>query len=111
VLERELIRKQIEIEALKRETDAASKQRLRRLEEEVARKKEEERALLAEWEREKKELEGTKGAQKELEAARRDAELAQRRGDFAKAGELVHAVIPELERRANAGKGDGGGGE
>ena len=35
---------------------------------------------------------------------RSEAELAQRRGDFAKAGELVHAVIPELERRANAGK-------
>ena len=37
-----------------------------------------------------------------------DAELAQRRGDFAKAGELVHAVIPDLERRANAGKGGSG---
>lgn len=76
----------------------------------VARKKEEERALLAEWAKEKAELEGTKQAQKELETARREAELAQRRGDFAKAGELVHAVIPGLERRANAGKAVAGGG-
>ena len=108
VLERELVRKQIEIEALKRETDAASKQRRRRLEEEVGRKKGEERALLEEWQREKEELEAAKTAQKELETARREAELAQRRGDFAKAGELMHAVIPELERRANKGKAESG---
>lgn len=109
MLERELIRKQIEIEALKRETDQASKLRLRKLEEEVAAKKEEEKKLMAEWQLEKEELAKTKNAQKELETARREAELAQRRGDFAKAGELMHAIIPDLERRASAVAGGGEG--
>ncbi|TFJ80451.1 hypothetical protein NSK_008192 [Nannochloropsis salina CCMP1776] len=110
VMERELIRKQIEIEALKRETDAASKARLMKLEEEVRAKKEEEKLLLEEWQEEKTLLEATKAAQKELEAARRDVEMAQRAGDYARVGELLHAIIPELEAKAGqAGGGRGGG--
>jgi ATP-dependent Clp protease ATP-binding subunit ClpB len=111
-------------QALKRETDPASKSRLKKLQEEVseeksllvrktrftsvvllclrvcvmmrqvAAKRKEEERLMEEWQREKEELNKAKEAQKELEAARRQAETAQRLGDWAKAGELVHAVIP-----------------
>jgi len=44
-----------------------------------------------------------------LETARREAELAQRRGDFARAGELMHAIIPGLEQKAGQGAKEGGG--
>lgn len=97
-LDRAIILKKIEIEALKKEDDAASKKRLAHLEEEIESAQKEHDKLTAIWNKEKERLEGLKDSKKKLEEARRELETAQRRGDFARAGELMHSVIPNLER-------------
>jgi ATP-dependent Clp protease ATP-binding subunit ClpA len=98
-IERELIRKRIEIEALRKESDWHSKQRLRSLEKEVEKKSKIEKELLEKWNSEKNILQQMKDAQQELDMARREAEVAQTKGDFARAGELVYSLIPELEAK------------
>jgi len=102
ILERKLIRKQMEVEALKRETDSKSKARLKILETSIAKLKKEERILLEKWEEEKKLLTSAKDIKKQLEDARLEVTTAQRRGDYARAGELMYSVIPDLEERLNA---------
>ena len=98
-LDRRIMQLQIEREALKKETDQASKDRLDKLEKELAETEEKSAAMTRNWQAEKEKLASASKIKEELEAARRDLELAQRKGDFAKAGELTYARIPELEKK------------
>lgn len=100
-LDRRIIQLKIEREALKKEKDAASKDRLVELEDELAGLEASSRELTARWQAEKDKLKGEKDLKEQLEEARHQLEVAQRSGNYAKAGELQHAIIPDLERRIN----------
>jgi len=101
-LDRRLIQLKIEREALKKETDAASRERLEKLEHELAQLGEESAGLTAKWQAEKAQLAGTQKVKEQLEQARNDVEVAQRRGDLARASELLYGRIPELEKQLAA---------
>jgi len=92
---------QLEIEeaALKKENDEASKKRLAELQKELAEAKSEADTLRLQWENEKRSVSDVQSLREELEQARHDMEVAQREGDFDKAGELRFSTIPELEKR------------
>jgi ATP-dependent Clp protease ATP-binding subunit ClpB len=107
-IDRDLMRLKIEREALKKEDDPASRDRLGRLEKELAELEERSREMTARWEGEKSKVVESQKLKEQLDKARTDVELAQRAGDFAKAGELMYGVIPQLERQI-ATAGDGGG--
>ncbi|NMD08528.1 MAG: AAA domain-containing protein, partial [Phyllobacteriaceae bacterium] len=98
-LDRRVMQLQIEREALKKETDSASKDRLEKLEKELAETEEKSAVLTRNWQAEKDKLASASKVKEELEAARHELELAQRKGDFARAGELTYARIPELEKK------------
>ncbi|MEM7430165.1 MAG: ATP-dependent chaperone ClpB, partial [Pseudomonadota bacterium] len=97
-LDRRIVQLKIEREALKKETDKASKERLERLEKELADLEDESAAITQRWQAEKEKLAGARNIKEELDQARFDLESAQRQGDLAKAGELAYGVIPELEK-------------
>ena len=88
----------IEREALKRETDAASKDRLANLETELSTLEEQSATLTARWQAEKEKLAGATRIKEQLDAARIEVEQAQRSGNFARAGELTYGTVPGLER-------------
>jgi len=96
---RRIMQLEIEREALRKETDKASIERLARLEQEVANLKEQQTALQARWQREKEAIKGTSELKQQLEDSRRALEDAERVGDYGKASELKYAVIPSLEKR------------
>jgi ATP-dependent Clp protease ATP-binding subunit ClpB len=98
-LDRRIMQLQIEREALKKESDAASKDRLVKLEKELAETEEKSAVMTRVWQAEKEKLASASKVKEELEEARRELEIAQRKGDFARAGELTYAKIPELEKR------------
>ena len=98
-LDRRIIQLKIEREALKKETDKASKDRLENLERELADLEQESATLSAKWHKEKKSVQDVQSLKERLDKARADAEIAQRRGDFARAGELTYGVIRGLESR------------
>ena len=98
-LDRQILQMQIEAEALKREDDAASKDRLEKLEKDLAEVQERSAAMTAKWQAERDKLEAGRNLQEQLEEARASLEQAKREGNFAKAGELQYGRIPELEKR------------
>ncbi|MCX7375725.1 MAG: ATP-dependent chaperone ClpB [Alphaproteobacteria bacterium] len=106
-LDRRLMQLKIEREALKRETDAASRDRLGKLEQELAGLQEKSDAMSAVWKAEKEKLAGGQKLKERLEAARSEEEVAQRRGDLARASQLRYGEIPELEKLISANQ-DGG---
>ena len=108
-LDRRVMQLQIEREALKKETDSASKDRLARLEKELADTEEKSAVMTRNWQAEKEKLASASKLKEELETARRDLEIAQRKGDFAKAGELTYGKIPELEKKLAAAEAQGSG--
>ncbi|MGH7123466.1 MAG: AAA family ATPase, partial [Stellaceae bacterium] len=101
-LDRRIIQLKIEREALKKESDKASKDRLEKLEAELAGLEEESAALTARWNEEKKSLQSAQKLKEEIDRARQELEIAQRRGNLARAGELAYGVIPDLERKLKA---------
>jgi ATP-dependent Clp protease ATP-binding subunit ClpB len=101
-IDRKLIQLKIEREALKKESDAASLDRLKKLDAEIAELSKESDALSATWQQEKTKLQGAQKIKEKLETARHELEQAQRNGDLAKAGELAYGVIPELEKNLKA---------
>lgn len=105
-LDRTLIKYKIEREALKKETDEASAERLKKLEEQIATMQKESDALNAKWEAEKARLAGSSQLTERLEQARLELEQAQRKGDLARAGELAYGIIPELEKQIEASGSD-----
>ena len=98
-LDRRIMQLKIEREALKKENDAASRDRLVNLEKELGGLEDESGVLTARWLEEKKSVSDVQGLKEKLDAARQEVEIAQRRGDFARAGELTYGVIPGLERQ------------
>jgi ATP-dependent Clp protease ATP-binding subunit ClpB len=106
-LDRRLIQLKIEREALRKEEDAASKERLQRLEREIAELEEKSNAMTAEWQAEKARVAETQALKERLDRARAEAEMAQRQGDLARASELRYGVIPELEKRIAAAGSEG----
>ncbi|MBM3617547.1 MAG: ATP-dependent chaperone ClpB [Alphaproteobacteria bacterium] len=98
-LDRKIIQLKIEREALKREPDKASQERLHALEGELSGLEEKSRAFTRQWQAEKNRLTGAQKIKEELDAARQELEVAQRNGDLARAGELAYGVIPDLEKR------------
>ena len=98
-LDRRIMQLKIEREALRKEPDDASKQRLDRLEQELSGLEEDAQSLSQKWLAEKERLQGSQKLKEELDQARSALEIAQRTGDLAKAGELAYGVIPGLERK------------
>jgi ATP-dependent Clp protease ATP-binding subunit ClpB len=101
-IDRRIIQLKIEREALKKETDPASRERLEKLEQELAEAEQRSAELTAQWRAEKDKLAGAKKLKEQLDQARVELEQAQRKGDWARAGELTYGVIPELERKLKA---------
>ncbi|HKJ52349.1 MAG TPA: ATP-dependent chaperone ClpB [Gammaproteobacteria bacterium] len=101
-LERRLIQLKIEREALKKESDSASKKRLAALEDEIDKLEREYSDLEEVWKSEKAALQGSTHIKEELERARLDLETAQRAGDLARMSELQYGRIPELEKQLAA---------
>ncbi len=98
-IDRRIMQLQIEREALKKEADTASKDRLQKLEKELAEQEEKSAIITRNWQAEKEKLAAASKIKEELEKARLHLDQAQQRGDFAKAGELAYATIPELEKK------------
>ncbi len=97
--DRRIIQLKIEQEALKKETDSASKERLEKLSGELAGLEEKSASLTARWHAEKDKLGAEQKLKEQLEAARNELTQVQRRGEYQRAGELAYGVIPGLERR------------
>ncbi|MGC4250932.1 MAG: ATP-dependent chaperone ClpB [Sphingobium sp.] len=98
-LDRRIIQLKIEREALKKETDKASADRLAALEEDLANLEQQSAELTQRWQAEKDKIAGESRLKEQLDAARLELEQAQRGGDLAKAGELAYGRIPDLERK------------
>jgi ATP-dependent Clp protease ATP-binding subunit ClpB len=109
ILDRRIIQLKIEREALGKETDAASKDRLGRLNFDLAQLEQESAELTQRWHAEKEKIQAEAKLKEELEAARLELEQAQRRGDLGRAGELSYGVIPELERQIEEASGASSG--
>jgi len=106
-LDRDLMRLKIEREALRKETDGASKDRLLKLEKELSELEERSAEMTSRWEAEKSLVVESQKLKEQLDHARTEFDLAQNRGDLAKASELRFGVIPQLEKKlAEAGDGD-----
>jgi ATP-dependent Clp protease ATP-binding subunit ClpB len=112
VIERQIMQHEMERQALKKEKDPASKERLKKLEKELAELKEKSTALKAEWQKEKALIDEERKWKEQLDALRTELERAQRRGELAKASEIQYGRIPELEKklagRTVAGVADAG---
>ncbi len=106
-LDRRIVQLKIEREALKRETDAASRDRLEKLEAELAGLEAKSADLTRQWKSEKESIQGGQRIKEQLDQARAEFETAQRKGDLARASELKYATIPELEKRLAASSGGG----
>ena len=98
-LDRRIIQLKIEREALRKESDKGSQDRLEKLEEELVELEEKSGSLTAQWQAEKDKLSGQQKLKEELDAARLALEHAQRDGDLAKAGEYAYGLIPDLEKK------------
>ena len=101
-VQRRVMQLEIEREALRKETDKASVDRLHKLEKELADLKEEQRTLTAHWNEEKDTIQKSAELKEELDGLRRDVEAAQRHGDYAVASELQYGRIPKLEAQIQA---------
>ena len=104
-LDRRIIQLKIEREALKRETDVASKDRLGGLEGELANLEQQSAELTTRWQAEKDKISAEAKLKEQLDAARLELEQAQRAGDLAKAGELSYGRIPDLQRKLDEAAG------
>lgn len=98
-LDRKIIQMKIEREALKQEKDDASRDRLEKLEDDLKELEAESAELTAQWQEEKEKMNTGQKLTEELDNARIALEQAQREGDWTRAGELAHSIIPVLEKR------------
>ncbi|MFN3701204.1 MAG: ATP-dependent chaperone ClpB [Alphaproteobacteria bacterium] len=98
-LDRRIIQLKIEREALKKETDQASKDRLEKLEAELVELESKSADLTAQWRAEKDSVNAAQKSVEELDRARIELEQAEREGNWAKASEIKYGKIPELEKR------------
>ncbi|AOX19855.1 ATP-dependent chaperone ClpB [Kozakia baliensis] len=100
-LDRRIIQLKIEREAIRKEDDTASKERLERLEAELADLQEQSDSMSAAWHAEKDRVNSVQKLKEQLDQARSDVDVAQRKGDLGKASELMYATIPNLEKQIN----------
>jgi len=98
-LDRRIIQLKIEREAIRKEDDTASRDRLVKLEAELADLEEQSDAMSAAWHAEKDRVNAVQKLKEQLDQARSDVEIAQRRGDLGRASELMYGVIPDLEQK------------
>ncbi|HUC72713.1 MAG TPA: ATP-dependent chaperone ClpB [Stellaceae bacterium] len=98
-LDRRIVQLKIEREALRKENDPASRDRLEKLVKELEEIEQRSAELTAQWRAEKEKLAGAQKLKERLDQARAELEATQRRGDWSRAGELTYGVIPELERK------------
>ncbi len=98
-LDRQILQVEIERTSLAKEKDAASKERLKKLDAELANLKDKSKALTAQWQNEKAGVNAVSVVQSQLEQARLELEQARRRGDLDKAAEIQYGKIPELEKK------------
>ncbi|NDC56900.1 MAG: AAA family ATPase, partial [Alphaproteobacteria bacterium] len=98
-LDRRIIQLKIEQAALQKESDAASQDRLQKLEKELAELQQQAAALTARWQAEKDQIHSAQKLKEQIDAARAALEQAQRKGDFTRAGELTYGIIPDLEKK------------
>jgi ATP-dependent Clp protease ATP-binding subunit ClpB len=101
-IDREIVRLKIEQEALKKESDPGSKDRLKRLEGELKDLEKRSADLTSRWKAEKEKLSDAQKIKTELDQLRAELANAQRKGEFQRAGELAYGRIPELEKKLNA---------
>ena len=108
-LDRQILQLQIEGEALKKEDDAASRDRLEKLQTELANLQERSAEMTAKWQTERDTMEAGRELKEKLEQARAELEQVKREGNLARAGELSYGIIPKLETaltEAEAREGD-----
>jgi len=98
-LDRQILQMQIEAEALKKEDDKASKDRLGKLEKELSDLQQRSAEMTAQWQAERDKLESGRELKEQLDRARIELENAKRGGDLARAGELSYGIIPGLEKQ------------
>jgi ATP-dependent Clp protease ATP-binding subunit ClpB len=98
-IDREIVRLKIEQEALKKETDPGSKDRLQRLEVELKNLEKQSADITSRWKSEKEKLSDAQKIKTELDGLRAELANAQRRGEYQRAGELAYGRIPELEKK------------
>ncbi|MFK7744276.1 MAG: ATP-dependent chaperone ClpB [Roseobacter sp.] len=104
-LDRQIMQLQIEAEALKKEDDAGSKDRLATLEKELSDLMDESAQMTARWQSERDKLAGARDIKEQLDQARAELEIAKRESNLAKAGELSYGVIPQLEKQLEDAEG------
>ena len=97
-LDRDILQKQIEAEALRKEDDQASKDRLDKLERELADLQERADEMTAKWQAERDKLDSARTLKERLDRARAELDIAKREGNLARAGELSYGIIPQLEK-------------
>jgi ATP-dependent Clp protease ATP-binding subunit ClpB len=97
-LDREILQKQIEAEALKKEDDRASKDRLEKLEKELGDLQQQSAEMTAKWQAERDKLESARTLKERLDRARAELDQVKREGNLARAGELSYGIIPQLEK-------------
>jgi ATP-dependent Clp protease ATP-binding subunit ClpB len=102
LVDREIVRLKIEQEALKREDDPGSKERLKRLEQELAALEKQSADITSRWRSEKEKLSDAQKLKTALDQARTELADAQRRAEYQRAGELAYGRIPELEKKLAA---------
>ena len=101
-IDREIMRLKIEQQALRKESDPGSKDRLQRLEAELGELEKQSADITSRWKSEKEKLGSATELKKKLEDARNELAIAQRKGDYQRAGELAYGSIPELEKKLKA---------
>jgi ATP-dependent Clp protease ATP-binding subunit ClpB len=104
-LDRQILQMQIEAEALKKEDDAASKDRLEKLEKQLSELQERSATMTARWQAERDKLEGSRHLKEQLDKARAELDQAKREGNLARAGELSYGIIPGLEKKLAESEG------
>lgn len=104
-LDRRIMQLKIEREALKKEKDAASQDRLGKLEKELSDIESQSNVLTAAWTAEKEKLAGSQKIKETLDQARNELEIAQREGNLTRAGELMYSIIPDLETKLKTTEG------
>ena len=105
-VERRIMRLEIEREALRKETDDASRERLLRLDKDLADLKEERSRLRTQWEREKAAIQSSRTLKEEIEEVRHGIERAQQAGNYAEASELQYGRLPALEHELQREEAD-----
>ncbi|AGT07249.1 ATP-dependent chaperone ClpB [Paracoccus aminophilus] len=105
-LDRQILQMQIEAEALKKEDDSGSKDRLEKLEKQLSELTEKSATMTAKWQAERDKLEGSRNLKEQLDKARAELDQAKREGNLAKAGELSYGIIPGLEKKLAESEGN-----